>query len=249
MDLGQDWDALNRTLYPRKKVRGSSESEFVFIAHHADRVLRIVGDRDELLFSTGTPVSETINTIGSGRKAVAIDIAEMDRALGEVLKLNGGIYEQVMGLRDELQPSSGKVPELNEHFIFSGIRSWWGKLLPSSFGIYLFLEGSDTVEARSILLIFRKGELQEFDEPDLSAVSPERREDLGEVVKILRERYRVPVQGFSMNRSDFDQWSEAGNVSATWKNVARALKQNRVTLHPFRFGIAALVGSRGIFSI
>lgn len=249
MELGQDWDALNRTLYPRKKAKGSSESETVFIAHHAERVLRIVGDKDELLFSTGTQVSEALNAIGTGRKAVAIDIAEMDRAISQVLKTEGAIYEQVMAIRDGLRPSKGKLPEWDEHFIFSAVRSWWGKFLPSSFGIYLSLEGSETLEARSILLVFRRGELQEFDEPDLSAVSQERREDLGEVVKILRERHRVPVQGFALNRADFDQWSEAGNVASTWRNIARGLKQNRVTLHPFRFRVAALLGSRGIVSL
>lgn len=249
MDLGQDWDALNRTLYPRKKSKGSSESDVVFLVHHAERVLRVVGDRDELLFSTGAALPEAINSIGAGRKTVAIDIAEMDRAIGQVLKSDGAIYEQVMGLRDELKPSKGTIPDLDEHFIFAAIRSWWGKLLPSSFGVYLFLEGNDALEPRSILLVFRKGELQEFDEPDLSSVSQERREDLGEVVKILRERHRVPVQGFAMNRADFDEWSEAGNVSTTWKNLARALKQDRLTLHPFRFGVAALLGTRGIFSL
>lgn len=249
MDLGQDWDALHRTLYPRKKSKGSSESDVVFLAHHSERVLRIVGDRDELLFSTGTPLAEAVNAIGSGRKPVAIDIAEMDRAIGQALKAEGGIYEQVMGLRGDLKPSKGKLPALDEHFLFAAIRSWWGKLLPSSFGVYLFLEGSDVLEARSLLLVFRKGELHEFDEPDLSAVSQERREDLGEVVKILRERHRVPVQGFAMNRADFDLWSEAGNVASTWKNLARALKQSRLTLHPFRFGVAALLGARGIFTL
>ena len=249
MDLGQDWDALNRTLYPRKKSKGSSESETVFLAHHADRVLRVVGDKDELRFSTGTPVDETINAIGAGHKAVAIDIAEMDRALAQVLRTEGAIYEQVMALRQDLRPSKGKLPAWDEHFIFSGVRSWWGKLLPSSFAVYLHLEGNDTLEARSILLIFRKGELQEFNEPDLSAISQERQEDLAEVVKILRERHRVPVQGFALNRSDFDEWSAAGNVSGTWKNVSRALKQNRITLYPFRFGVAALLGSRGIFAL
>jgi len=249
MDLGQDWDALNRTLYPRKKSKGSSESEFVFLAHHADRVLRVVGDRDELLYSTGTPLAEAVNAIGTDRHAVAIDIAEMDRAISQALKTDGAIYEQVMGLREELRPSRGKLPELGEHFIFAGIRSWWGKLLPSSFGVYLRLEGSDAVDTSTILLVFRKGELQEFDEPDLSAISHERRNDLAEVVKVLRERHRVPVQGFAMNRADFDEWTEAGDVSATWKNVARAMKQNRLTLHPFRFSVAALLGSRGIFAL
>ncbi len=246
MDLGQDWDALNRTLYPRKKAKGSSESDTVFVAHHADRVLRVVGDRDDLLFSTGTPIAETLNAIGNSRKAVAIDIAEMDRAIAEALKTDGAIYEQVLRLREELKPSRGKLPEWVEHFLFAGVRSWWGKFLPSSFGVYLHLEGRENVETRSILLVFRKGELQEFDEPDLSAVSRERQSDLDEVVKILRERHRVPVQGFAMDRADFDAWSEAGNVSSTWKNLARAVRSHRVTMHPFRFGIAALIGARGL---
>ncbi len=246
MDLGQDWDSLNRTLYPRKKAKGASESEIVFIAHHADRVLRVVGDRDELLFSTGTPVTEAVNAIGSTRKIVAIDIAEMDRAIAEVLKTDGAIYDQVMELREELKPSRGRLPEWDEHFVFSAIRAGWGKLLPSSFGIFIHLEGNDAAAESSILLVFRKGELQEFNEPDLSGVSAERRSDLGEVVKILRERHRVPVQGFAMNRADFEAWSEAGNVASTWRSLARALKQNRLTLHPFRFGVAALIGARGI---
>jgi hypothetical protein len=247
MDLGQDWDVLNRTLYPRKKVKGSSESDSVFIAHHADRVLRLVGDRDELLFSTGAPLSEAIAAIGVDREAVAIDIAEMDRVIGRTLTTEGGIYEQVRALREEIKPSQGRLPEWREHFIFSAVRSWWGKLLPSNFGIYLQLEGSPTRETTSVLLIFRKGELQEFNTPDLSAVSQERQADLDEVLKVLRDRHRVPVQGFAMNAEDFAAWSEAGNTSATWRNLARALKQNRLALHPFRFGVAALIGARGIF--
>lgn len=247
MDLGQDWDALNRTLYPRTKTKGSSESEFVFIAHHGDRVLRMVGDRDELLFTTGAPVSEALNAVGSQYTSVAIDIAEMNRALGEVLKSEGAIYEQVQGLRDRVRPSHGELPELKDHFIFLALRSGWSRFLPSSYGIYLHLEGSDALEARSILLVFRKGKLHEFDEPDFSTLSLERRNDLDGMVKILRERYRVPVQGFAMNRADFEGWSESGDRPATWKKIARAMKQNRLSLHPFRFSVAALIGARGIF--
>lgn len=249
MDLGQDWNALHRTLYPRRKSKGASESEAVFVAHHADRVLRVVGDRDELLFSTGTPVSEALNAIGSDRKPVAIDIAEMNRALNESLKTEGAIYDQIRGLRASLRPSKGKLPEPKEHFLFAAVRSWWGKLLPSAFGVYFHLEGTESYESRAIFLIFRKGELQEFAEPDLSSISAERRSDLREVIKVMGERYRVPIQGFAMNRVDFEGWSETGNRSATWKNLARALKQDRLTLVPFRMGIAALIGSRAIFSV
>ncbi len=188
-----------------------------------------------------------MNTVGAERKAVAIDVAEMDRALAQVLKTDGAIYEQVLALRESLQPSKGKLPDWDEHFIFSALRSGWGRLLPSSYGIYLHLEGSEAIESRAILLVFRRGELQEFDEPDLSAVSLERRRDLGEVVKILRERHRVPVQGFAMNRADFEEWSEMGAGHATWRKVARALKQDRLSLYPFRFSVAALIGARGIF--
>lgn len=249
MDLGQDWGVLNRILYPRKKAKGASKSDIVFVAHHSDRVLRVVGDSDELLYSTGTPLPEALAAIGNERKAVGIDIAEMDRALNEALKVEGGIYDQVMALRTELRPNRGKLPEWKEHFIFTAVRSWWGKLLPSSFGVFLHLEGSDTVDTRSLLLIFKRGELVEFDEPDLSSISHERRGDLGEVIKILRERHRVPLQGFAMNGADFDQWSEAGSVSSTWRSLAKSLRQDRVTLIPFRIRVAALIGGRGIVGV
>ncbi|MBC7387091.1 MAG: hypothetical protein H7301_13140 [Cryobacterium sp.] len=249
MDLGQDWGALNRILYPRRKTKGSSQSPHVFIAHHADRTLRIVGDRDELLYATGTPLGEATAAAGSDRKTVAIDIVEMDRALNECLKSDGGIYDQGRDLRNVLSVTKGRLPAVTEHFLFTALRAWWGKFLPSHFGIYLHLEGTEPHDARTLLLIFRKGELTEFDEPDLSAVSQERRADLSEVVKVLRERYRVPVQGFAMNRADFQEWSEAGDTSHTWKNVAKALRHDRLQLVPFRFSLAAVLGSRGIFSV
>jgi hypothetical protein len=148
-----------------------------------------------------------------------------------------------------MRPNRGKLPVWKEHFIFTAVRSWWGKLLPSSFGVFLNLEGTDTVESRSLLLIFKRGELVEFDEPDLYSISNERRSDLGEVVKILRERHRVPLQGFSMNRVDFDEWSEVGNAASTWRNIAKSLRQDRLTLVPFRIRIAALLGSRGIIGL
>lgn len=247
MDLGQDWGALNRILYPRKKARGSSVSENVFVAHHSDRTLRVVGDRDELLFSTGNPVTEALTAIGSDRKAVAIDVAEMDRILNASLRTDGGIYDQVREIRETLTCTKGKIPALDEHFILNAIRTWWGKMLPSHFGIYLHLESSNVSEAKTLLLIFRKGELAEFDVPDLSATSEERRADLSEVVKILRERHGIPVQGFSVDRADFTAWSESKNTSTTWKNISKALRQDRLQLVPFRFGIAAMMGSRGIF--
>ncbi len=253
MDLGQDWGTLHRILYPRRKSKGSSSSDHVFIAHHGDRTLRLVGDRDELLFSTGASLVEATNAAGADRKVLSLDISEMDRALGECLKVDGGIFEQVEKLAESLgnapsRPARVPFPYPEEHFIFAAVRSWWGKVLPSHFGIYLHLEGSEPSDGRSLLLVFRKGELTEFDEPDLSGVSSERREDLNEVVKILRERHRVPIQGFAMNRADFAEWSENGNSSATWKSVAKALRADRLQLMPFRFGMAALLGSRGIFT-
>lgn len=258
MDLGQDWGTLHRILYPRRKLKGSSTSQHVFIAHHGERTLRLVGDRDELLFSTGAPLAEASSAAGSDRKVIALDIVDMDRALNECLRSEGGIFEQIGSLGKSLSGSittastrsaRAPFPIPEEHFIFSAVRSWWGKVLPTSFGIYLHLEGIEPSDARSLLLIFKRGELTEFDEPDLSGVSSERRVDLNEVVKILRERHRVPVQGFAMNRADFAEWSESGNTSATWKSIAKTLRADRLQLIPFRFGIAAMLGSRGIFTL
>lgn len=246
MELGQDWGILNRILYPRKKTKGSSESEQVFVAHHSDRTLRILGDRDEFLFATGAPMSEALTAIGSDHKTIAIDAAEMDRALIECLKTDGGIYDQMKALRRTLSPSRGKLPPYTEHFLLRAVRTWWAKLLPSSFGVYLHLESEET---SSLLLIFRKGELTDFDEPDFSAISSERRADLSERVKVLRERYGVPVQGFAMNHADFTEWTEQGaarDEKGAWKKIAKALRQDRLQLVPFRFSIAAMIGGRGM---
>jgi hypothetical protein len=257
MELGQDWGALNRILYPRKKTKGSSASEYVFIAHHSDRAFRILGDQDELLFATGAPLAEALNAISPGHKAVTADVAELDRALVECLKTEGGIYDQIATLRQTLSLSKGRLPALPEHFALKAVRTWWGKFLPSSFGVYLHLEETGAAETKtagenaSLLLIFRKGELSEFDEPDFSSISSERREDLSEKVKVLRERHGVPVQGFAMNRADFVEWTEIGadprQGKAVWKKIAKALRQDRLQLVPFRFSITALIGSRGIF--
>jgi hypothetical protein len=256
MELGQDWGALNRILYPRKKTKGSSSSDQVFVAYHGDRALRILGDQDELLYATGAPLGEALNAVGSDRKTVAVDIAELDRALIECMKVEGGVQDQMAVFRRTLSPSKGKLPPLPEHFVLRAVRTWWGKFFPSNFGIYLHLEESAANEARaagensSLLLIFRKGELAEFDEPDFSSISSERREDLGEKVKVLRERHGVPVQGFAMNRADFLEWTEMAenpkDTHGVWKKIAKALRQDRLQLVPFRFSLAALIGSRGL---
>jgi hypothetical protein len=258
MELGQDWAAMNRVLYPRTKTKGSSESRQVLLVHHADRALRIVGDQDDLLFATGAPLSEAMTAVEGDRKVVAIDAAEMDRAMMECLKTDGALLEQIETLRGTLTPSKGKLPVPRDHFLLEAVRTWWSKLFPSSFGIYLHLESGragdakTASEASSLLLIFRKGELVEFDEPDFSGISQERREDLGEKVKVLRERHGVPVQGFAMNRADFAEWTELADEkdpSVAWKKIARALRQDRLQLAPFRFSIAALIGGRGIFRL
>jgi hypothetical protein len=148
-----------------------------------------------------------------------------------------------------LEPTQGKMPSMKEHFILQSIASWWGKMLPSQFGIYLRLERGAGEEAGTLLMIFRKGRLAEFDSPDLSSISTERRKDLNEVVKVLRERYGVPVQAFVMDRADFSEWSEETEPSAAWKRISKALRQDRIQLVPFRFGVAAMIGARGIFGV
>lgn len=252
MEVGQDWGTLNRILYPRKKTKGSSNSKQVFIAYHADRVLRILGDRDEFLFSTGRPLPEAMTAVGTDHDPIAVDIAEMDRAIVECLKTDGGIYDQARTLRETLSPSKGRLPPEREHFILRAVRTWWGKFFPSHFGIFLSLEeiSGSSVESASLLLVFRKGELAEFDSPDFSAISKERRADLSERVKVLRERYGIPVQAFVMNRADFAEWTEMADSprdeKKVWKKIAQALRQDRLQLVPFRFSIAAMIGSRGI---
>jgi hypothetical protein len=54
----------------------------------------------------------------------------------------------------------------------------------------------------------------------------------------------VPVQGIFVSPKDWARWSQS---SEPWREIALALKQNKMKMVPFRWSIATLVATRAYF--
>ncbi|NDD92531.1 hypothetical protein EBZ37_10645 [bacterium] len=128
--------------------------------------------------------------------------------------------------------------------------SWWARVLPSAFGIYLRFEGLSGSSAGSstkeFLLIYRKGQLEQFGVPDLSFVGADRRKDPDEVCKYLTERCMVPVQAVLLREEDWLKWAAEKNP---WSEIAWAVQSSRVQLVPFRWSVVSLIASRGLLGL
>ncbi len=98
------------------------------------------------------------------------------------------------------------------------------------------------MNAQELLLIFRRGQLDQFLEPDLSTLNSDRRKNPDDVVKYLSERYLVPVQGAVVKSQDWRAWSQDADP---WREIAQSVRTQGVKLAPFRLGTAALIATRG----
>lgn len=241
-ELGQDWVSYQKVLFPRKKSKQPVLSPSVAVISRGEKVVRVCSGLDDLNLLTGGRTDEALNQIPSGMESVVVDTVAFDAAMEASLR-EGRIFDQIELIREGVTPNHGQMPKARTHFLFQCVESVWGRFMPSSFGIYLsFTEETAT----SLLVLFKRGKIDQFDDPDLSSLSEERRAMPDEVVKYLRETYGVPVQGF---RLGWEEWTELCEAAATgaspWKRMAQGLKSQSISLHPFRWGVASMLGARG----
>jgi len=145
--------------------------------------------------------------------------------------------------------SNGSDQELVErhlqrrrHFLLDALKdSWWTKVLPSAFGIFLRLEGGNA--PKDFLLVYRKGKLEQFGAPDLTFLSSDRRKDSADVVKYLADRFMLPVQGVLVREEDWNLWSEQ---PSPWREIAWGVQSSRVQLVPLRWGVLSILATRGM---
>jgi hypothetical protein len=160
-------------------------------------------------------------------------------------------FDQIQDLRSQVRLQSANRSKLknpgtwiHRHFLLLALQTWWNKILPSSYGLYICLldsNGQKIQQDGSIFLIFQRGRLSSFLAPDLSSMISERRKYSAEVVKFLSSKYLVPVQGLFVTSEEWHEWSES---SHPWKKIATALKADRSKLIPFQMSIAALIYAR-----
>ncbi len=123
------------------------------------------------------------------------------------------------------------------HFFLDDLLGVWKKVLPSTGGIYLKIEGQ---KPRSLLLVFHGGALDGYCEPDLNHIGPTRAKNPEDVVKYLSGKYMVPVQGVYFNEQE---WDALGESEHPLMDFMKAVKAKTIRLEPSRWALLAFTAA------
>lgn len=263
MELSYDWIGFQDLFYPRARTQlgrgaiGVQTGPLHVIAEN-DTVVEIFGENEDLSDWIGASLGQLKSQMPN-RKLVLFDRKEVDAWMQESLPLPH-FYEQIelhrekalgISLEKPTDPKGAKKPakkkesalEFKQHFLLEAILGWWGKVLPSAYGIFIQVEGQG---AQEFLLLVRRGAFDGFHKPDLSYLGAERRKQPAEVTKFLSEKYLVPIQGIFVSASDWTEWL---NSPSPWNLVSKSLKAGRTRIYPKRYGMKLLLGSRAYLKL
>lgn len=262
MELTYDWRCFQSMFYPKRRapgVRAQECSTPVYLVVDEGKIMAAYGEGDDFSSWIGSSYQDMAAEV-THRELILFDRKNVDQWLSQSLTLPH-FYDQVEYLREQANPQTVKrsrfkfgpralvlkealeVP-VNRHFVLDAIRSWWGKVLPSSYGIFFRLEGDH--QQQNLMIIIRRGRVDSFIEPDFHSMGKDRSKIPADVVKYLSEKYLVPVQGVFMAA---DQWQEWSDSEHPWRSVAMAIKANEAKLVPFRWGVVSLIATRAFLDI
>ncbi|HUP57100.1 MAG TPA: hypothetical protein VM598_06585 [Bdellovibrionota bacterium] len=250
MELNYDWRGFQTVFSPRLRALpapSSSPTGPIYVIHDGDAVLCASARGESVGDWTGMPLSD-FRTEFSHREIISFEREKVDGWMGESLPLPH-FYDQAGFLLTKAQEGQGKVSlgslSPTKHFLLEAVHGWWGKVLPSAYGIFLRLEGEGS-RRQDFMIIVRRGRIDGFCEPDLSSIGVERSRQHADVVKYLSEKYLVPVQGVFLPESEWAGWASSAHP---WRNAARAIRANRAKLVPFRWGVVLLMATRAFLEI
>lgn len=258
MELNYDWRSFQAIFYPQKRSLVKHDGEPSgpgFVITDQDRVVAVFAENEDLSDWVGASIEEISSEL-SHRDLILFSRQQVDAWMQESIGLphfhdqleflkEKAKNEMIRKTQSEHSPKKGRDQMLLEplffqpHFLLSAIRGWWNRVLPSSFGIFLRLEGQPSED---LLVVIRRGRIESFTRPDLSFLGVERINDCASVVKYLMEKQGLPIQGVFVSPRDWMDWTQAPNP---WLKVAQAIRSDRLKLVPFRWGIVSLVSTRG----
>lgn len=259
MELTYDWRGFQGFYYPKKRMVQAEQKAVqpIYLVIDKGMIISAYGDHEDLSEWLGSPVEDVVTHFGH-QDCVVFDRSQMDEWL-QGCQSQPHYYEQMSKVREKAESgaiifgrSGSKAKKtmrdlgertFREHFLLQGIRTWWKKLFPSEFGLYVRLEGKTP---RGFLVIFRKGLPLSFFEPDLTGMGKERREIPAEIVKFLSEKHLVPVQGMSVAAEVWDLWHTSPDP---WRQMLRALRNRSLKLIPFRWDLVSLIAMRSYFGL
>lgn len=267
MELTYDWQSFQAMFYPKRRSATQLAAETagpVYLIIEGNIVSSAFAESEDLSDWIGAEYEELAAEMPH-RELLLFDRDKVDAWLAEAVALPH-LHEQMDFLRQKAgmsvvstrarpskkgrKTSRGNI-ELKhghghlgrQHFLLEAMQSWWGKVLPSAYGVFIRLEGP---QERDLFVIVRRGRLDAFHEPDLSSMGRDRRKVPSEVVKYLSEKHLVPVQGMIMPAQ---AWAELSEDPAPWRKVAGAVKTNQVRMVPFRWSLVSLMASRAFVGL
>ena len=269
MELSQDWRKLQSTFFPssfpmKGPVGVSAGTGTLYCVHDEDVLIQAFAEGEDLSDWIGASMSE-VRSQFPNRVIVEWDRKNLEASLlssvgephldAQICQWRQGVREQAgLSLDGELRGVARSRKDFDlldrhlvthRHFLLDALKdSWWTRVLPSSFGIFLRFEGSvDSRSLKDFLLVYRKGKLEQFGVPDLNFMGADRRREAAEVAKYLSDRFMVPVQGVLLREEDWARWSAD---SSPWREIAWAVQSNRVQLVPFRWSLVSMLAARGL---
>jgi hypothetical protein len=249
MELTHDWRGFQDLFYPHKRALGPTQPEkgkpqAIHVVAEGDVVLTAFCEGEDLSMWVGASLGE-LQSQTTGRDLCVFERKDVEKWIADGLAMPN-FHEQVESYRAKAKPVRGSAPSIRKHFLLEALDGWWGKVFPSSYGLFLRVGGDSKNPERDFVLIIRRGKLDAFFVPDLHSLGAERRKEGADVVKYLSEKHLVPFQGVFVGATAWSEWSR--NPSP-WREVARSIKSNRLKLVPFRFGIAFLSTTRGFLKV
>lgn len=248
MELTYDWKVLQSFFWQRRRNTKDKSPGPVFLILNSGIITAAYSDGEDLNDWIGATYEEIVAEF-SHREWVVFDREKVDQWINKALGLTH-FYDQIQSVRKSARPTrtpggNHKNPTLptETHFMLNAIETWWSKVLPSAYGVYIRLDG---FTGPSLLLIIKRGRIDSFHVPDLSSMIPERRKSNADVIKFISERYLVPVQGFFPTSAEWEEWSEHPQP---WNKILAALKTDHTKMVPYRRSLTWLMAVRSAFGL
>jgi hypothetical protein len=248
MELIYDWKSFQSLFFGKKRYLLSDSSavmdSVIYVIVDGKVVISVLCDTDDLSDWLGTTL-EQFQAEFLHRELVVFDRKKIDQWILKTEELRH-YYDQTQLLKVEAKRSlagrklfkthlSNLSSHIQRHFLLDATQSWWKRVLPSHYGIFIQL---DAQSSSSLLIIFQNGKLVSFQVPDLSSMIPDRKKHSQDIIKYLAGRYLVPIQGLFLTSHEWAEWSESPNP---WKKIAISLKNGRNKLVPMNWGIVFLI--------
>ncbi len=256
MELSYDWKTFQSLFYLKRL--SNSTAALGPAAGSTPGPIYLITDKKVVIsaFSEGEDLSEWLGTTSDevivefpNREIMVYDREKVDQWMSSSINLSH-FYDQIQFFHSEAKPqhltrSRFKNHEvlIHHHFLLQAIQSWWQKVFPSTYAIYIRLNGES---GESLFMVIQRGRLSSFQIPDLSSMIPERRRHPADVVKYLSERHLMPVQGLFISSNEWVEWSQSANP---WPQILSALKADRTKLAPFKWSFFSMIAGRAWFGI